>query len=211
MSDLELKPAHKFFRVTISSIKHTKYTNSDTISLHAYNNSPYKITLPLGILGIFELNATISPTIEIAYKVKNILKLLDICQSTILKEELSINKIINDQKRKTDYFTKPLFSKPTFQISKNTTAKQKFLTMFNFQHSQYTQQEFEQLVELLLKNPMVYATSKFDVGKLISPLQPPLNFVVIFKKQRASKVPIHLQDKVNKLIDILEQYKIIFQ
>ena len=31
----------------------------------------------------------------------------------------------------------------------------------------------------------------------------------VFKKQRASKVPIHLHDKVNRLLDILEQNEII--
>ena len=31
----------------------------------------------------------------------------------------------------------------------------------------------------------------------------------VFKKQRASKVPIQLHDKVNRLLDILEQYVII--
>ena len=31
----------------------------------------------------------------------------------------------------------------------------------------------------------------------------------VFKKQRASKVPIHLHDEVNPLLDILEQYEII--
>ena len=30
-----------------------------------------------------------------------------------------------------------------------------------------------------------------------------------FKKQRASRVPIHLHDKFNRLLDILEQYEII--
>ena len=30
----------------------------------------------------------------------------------------------------------------------------------------------------------------------------------VFKKQRASKVPIHLHDKVNRLLDVLEQYEI---
>ena len=29
----------------------------------------------------------------------------------------------------------------------------------------------------------------------------------VFKKQRASKVTIHLHDKVNRLLDILEQYE----
>ena len=38
--------------------------------------------------------------------------------------------------------------------------------MFNFQHSQITQKEFEQLADLLLKYPKVYATSKSDVGKI---------------------------------------------
>ena len=31
----------------------------------------------------------------------------------------------------------------------------------------------------------------------------------IFKKQRASEVPIHLQDKIRRLIDIFEQYETI--
>ena len=81
--------------------------------------------------------------------------------------------------------------------------------MLIFQHSQITKQEFEQLAELLLKHPMVYATSKFDVGKIYSPLHLPLKPDAIFKKQRASKVSIHLQDKVNILLDVLEQYEII--
>ena len=74
MSDLECKPIHKLFRVTISSIIYTKNTNtnSDIISLHVYNNSSYKITLPLGLLGYCETNATISPTLEVSYRVNNI-------------------------------------------------------------------------------------------------------------------------------------------
>ena len=56
---------------------------------------------------------------------------------------------------------------------------------------------------------MVYATSKFDVGKVNSPLHLPLKPDAIFKKQRASKVPIYLQDKLNRLLDILEQIEII--
>ena len=81
--------------------------------------------------------------------------------------------------------------------------------MFNLQHSQITQKEFDKLAALFLKFPTVYATSKIDVGKIISPLHLPLKPDAVFKKQRASKVPIHLQDIVNKLFDILEQYEII--
>ena len=95
MSDLEFRPIHNFFRLTVSSIKHMKDSNSHLISLQINNNSPYKITLPLGLLGYCETNATISPTKEITYRVNNILQLLDICQSTILDEELSINNVLS--------------------------------------------------------------------------------------------------------------------
>ena len=106
MSDFEFKRIHKFFKITISSIKYLKNTNSDIISLHLYNNTPFQVTLPLGLLGYCETNATISPIHEVAYRVNNILHLLDICQSIILDEELSINNIISNEKRNTDCFTK---------------------------------------------------------------------------------------------------------
>ena len=63
---------------------------------------------------------------------------------------------------------------------------------FNFPHSQISQQEFEQSGELLLKYLMVFATSKFDVGKINSPLHLPLKPDAVFKKQLARKVPIYL-------------------
>ena len=57
-----------------------------------------------GLLCYCEKKATISPTKEIAYRVNNILKLLDISQSTILNEELSIISIISDRKQNPDSF-----------------------------------------------------------------------------------------------------------
>ena len=105
MLDLESKPNHKLFRITISSTKYMKNSNSDMISLHIYNNSPCKKTAPLGLLDYCETNATIFSHKKIAYKVNTILQLLDICQSTILDEELSIDNILSNGKRSTDYFT----------------------------------------------------------------------------------------------------------
>ena len=96
-SDFEFKPIHKFFKITISSIKYSKNTNSDIISLHVDNNTPYQLTLPLGLLGYCE--TIISPIIEVAYRVNSILQLLDICQSTILDEELSINIMKSIEKK----------------------------------------------------------------------------------------------------------------
>ena len=139
MSDFEFKPIHKFFKFSISSIKYLNNTNSDIISLHVYNNTPYQTTLPLGLLGYCETNATTSPINEVAYRVNEILLLLDICQSTILDEELSKNNIISNEKRNTDYFTKTPYFKPTFKITNYTKKQQKILTVFIFQHSQITQ------------------------------------------------------------------------
>ena len=164
-----------------------KNSNSDVISLHVYNNSPYKLTLPLGLLSNCEPNATTSPTKEVAYRVNIILQLLDICQSTILDEELSLNNKISNEKRNTDYFTKTPYFKTTFKISKYTEEQQTLSIMFNFQHSQLTQNEFEQIADLLVKNPKVYATSKFDVGKMNSPLHLPLKPEALFKKQNTNQ------------------------
>ena len=112
-----------------------KNTNYDIFSLLVCNNTPNRITLPLSLLGYCETNAATSPVKEIAYRVNNILQLLDICQSTILSNE----------KRNTDYFTKTPYFKPTFNITNYSKDQQKFLTMFNFQHSQITQKEFDKL------------------------------------------------------------------
>ena len=107
---------------------------------------------------------------------------MDICQSTVLNEELSINNNLSNQKRNKDYFTKTPYFEPTFQISKYMEEKQKFLTIFNFQHSQITQKELEQLADLLLKYSKVYTASKFDVGKVNSPLILSLKSDAVFKK-----------------------------
>ena len=148
MLDFEFKPIHKFFKITISSFKNLKNANSDIISLHVYNNTPYQVTLLLGRLGYCEINATISPIHEAAYRVNKILQLLDICQSTILHEESSINNIVSNEKRNTDYFTKHHILN---QHSNYTKQQQKFLTMFNFEHSQITQIEFDKLAKQLVK------------------------------------------------------------
>ena len=57
--------------------------------------------------------------------------------------------------------------------------------MVNSQHSQINRQHFEQLADLLMKYLKVNATSKFDVGKIHSPLHLPLRPDAVAKKHRA--------------------------
>ena len=64
-----------------------------------------------------QYNTTSYPKEERAFRLNNIFRLLDNCQSIILYEKLSINNKTNNSKRKTPYF------KTTFQFSKYTSEQ----------------------------------------------------------------------------------------
>ena len=68
-----------------------------------------------------------------------------------MKAEISKNNITNESKRNTDYFRKTPYFKPKIKRSKYTREQQLYFTMFSFQHSQNTQEDFEQGAILLLK------------------------------------------------------------
>ena len=81
--------------------------------------------------------------------------------------------------------------------------------MFNFEHTKTTQLEFEQLAQVLTLFKHCYATSKFDVGKIIVELNLPLKTTAIFRKKRATRIPLQLQERVHHLLDILTHFYII--
>ena len=81
--------------------------------------------------------------------------------------------------------------------------------MFYFQHSHLTQEEFDKIVTIILEYKQVYATTTFDVGKTKVKLNLYLKKDAIFKKQRISKVQIHLRERIRKLLDVLMKYDII--
>ena len=81
--------------------------------------------------------------------------------------------------------------------------------MFNFEYTKLTQTQFEQLAQLLTEFKKCYAISKFDVGKIKVELNLPLKATAIFKKQRTTRIPLQLQDRVQYLLDILTHFDII--
>ena len=81
--------------------------------------------------------------------------------------------------------------------------------MFNFEHTKLTQAQFEKLAQLLTQFKKCYATSKFDVGKIKVEQNLPLKATAIFKKQRATRIPLQLQDRLQHLLDILLHFDII--
>ena len=70
--------------------------------------------------------------------------------------------------------------------------------MFNFQHSQIFRKWVIQLAEFFFQNDPAKATSKFDVCKIFLPLSLSSKRDAVYKNERASKIPICLQDKVNR-------------
>ena len=98
---------------------------------------------------------------------------------------------------------KPNF-KCKFNINKYSEQEKDFVLMFDFQNSHLTQEEFEKVVTIILHYKQVYETTKFDVGKLKVKLNLPMKKDAIFKKQRISKVPIHLRERIQKLLDIFK-------
>ena len=124
------------------------------------------------------------------------------------ENENDINEKLNIQDNETieqvaTFERKPNF-KCKFNINKYTESEKEFIQMFDFQHSHLTQNEFEKVVTIILDYRQVYATTKFDVGKTKLKLNLPIKKDAVFKKQRISKVPIHLRERIQKLLDVLK-------
>ena len=84
-----------------------------------------------------------------------------------------------------------------------------YVKQFNFQYSDITDNERTLLIDVLMGSKDVYSLHKFDVGKARQKLHVTLKPNVELKRQRASKVPLHLKDKVEKLPTQLKHADII--
>ena len=62
---------------------------------------------------------------------------------------------------------------------------------------------------MLIDSKDVYSLQKFDVGKTRQKFHATLKPIVGLKRQRASKVPLHLKDKLEKLLTQLTDADII--
>ena len=115
-----------------------------------------------------------------------------------LQSNLIINKAVSD-----------------FVIKQNRNTVQdieyleRFLDSFDFTLSDLTDDELFELIEIILQDNDVYSHHKYDIGKTKYNFHLPLKKDATFKKQRPSKIPIHLRDKLEKLTDELIQAGII--
>ena len=80
-----------------------------------------------------------------------------------------------------------------------------FIKEFDFQHSDITDGELILLIDTLLEARDVYSQHKYDVGKTRQKFHVTLKPNAELKRQRPSKVPLHLREKLEKLLTQLQR------
>ena len=79
-----------------------------------------------------------------------------------------------------------------------------YVKQFDFQYSDITYNEMTLLIDMLIDSKDVYSLHKFDVGKTRQKFNVTLKPNVELKRQRARRVPLHLKDKLEKLLTQLK-------
>ena len=84
-----------------------------------------------------------------------------------------------------------------------------YVKEFNFQYSDITDKENILLIDMLVDARDVYSQHKFDVGKTRRKFHVILKPKVELKRQRPSKVPLHLKEKLEKLLTQIKDAYVI--
>ena len=84
-----------------------------------------------------------------------------------------------------------------------------YVKQFNFQYADITDNKMTLLIDMLIDSKDVYSIHKLDVGKTRQKFHVTLKQNVKLKRQRASKVPLHLRIKLEKLLTQLKDADII--
>ena len=79
-----------------------------------------------------------------------------------------------------------------------------YVKVFDFQFLDIADEEMTLLIEMLVDTRDVYSQHKFDVGKTRQKFHATLKPNVELKRQRSSKVPLHLKGKLEKLLTQLK-------
>ena len=86
---------------------------------------------------------------------------------------------------------------------------QEFLKKFDFSETELTDDELHLLFRILVNDQDVYSHHKYDVGKIQQKFHVTLKENSELKKQRASRVPLHYQSKLEALLEELQRADII--
>ena len=204
-SKFYFEPINKYQNISFTDIKDMSSKEEHFIDIFLINKNQHKITINKGLIGFMYQNITFRHQNEEMYQTNSIDLFAALCHLTY-ENENDINEILNIQTNETieqvaTFERKPNF-KCEFNINKYTDSEKEFIQMFDFQHSHLTQDDFEKVVTIILDYKQVYETTKFDVGKTKVKLNLPMKKDAVFKKQRISKVPIHLRERIQKLFQV---------
>ena len=209
-SNYYFEPIEKYHNLSFTDIKDLTTEKEHFMDIFLVKKNQHKITINEGLIGFMYQNITFKKQNEEMYQISAI-DLFTALYHLTYENENDINEILNIQDNETieqvATFERKPNSKCKFNITKYTESEKEFIQMFDFQHSHLTQNEFEKVVKIILDYRQVYATTKFDVGKTKVKLNLPIKREAIFKKQRISKVPIHLRERIQKLLDVLKKVR----
>ena len=206
------EPITKYQNLSFTDIKDLLIEQEHFKDIFLINKNQHKVTINVGLISFLYQNITFKQHKEEMYQTNSI-DLFSALYHITYENENDINGILSIQDNKTieqvAIFERKTNFKCKFDINKYTESEKEFIQMFDFQHSHLTQEELEKIVTITLEYKEVYATTKFDVGKTKVKLNLRMKKDVIFRKERISKVPIHLGKRIQKLLDVLKKYDII--
>ena len=205
-SNFSFIPLRKNMFFSKMDINNLEYPYQSFIQILIQNPLQHPLTLVKGIIGYAQQDISLSDYQTTNYRINELTEFMDAytlnhltqSRSETLKKLYCLN-LSKQQEREYKAQQKKFTIK--FDGSKFTETDREFLTMFNFEHTK--------LPQLLTQFRKCYATSNFDVGKIRVELNLPLKATAIFKKQRATHMPLQLQDRVQHLLDILTHFDIM--
>ena len=189
-------------------INNLEYPYQSFIQILIQNPLNLPLTLVKGIIGYAQQDVSTTDYQTTKYRVNELTEFMDAYTSNYLTQGTSetFKKLycLNlTKQQENEYKSQQKRFRIPFDTSKFSETDTEFLKMFNFEHTQLSQEQFEHLAKLLIQYKQCYATSKFDVGKVKVELNLPLKATAVFKKQRATRIPLQLQEKVQHLLVIV--------
>ena len=199
---------------SLFGINNLNYPYQSFIQILIQNPLNNPLTLVKGIIGYAQQDVSLTDFKTVNYFVNELTEFMDaytlnyLTQGTTKTPKILYCSNLTKQQEQENKSQQKRFQIP-FDTSKFTESDKYFLRMFSFERTKLTQPRFENLAHLFILFQQCYATSKFDVGKLKVELNLLLKATAIFKKQRATRIPLQLQDRVQHLLDILTHFDIV--
>ena len=98
-----------------------------------------------------------------------------------------------------------------YNLQYQPEAIQEYVKKFDFRYTDLQDEELVVLIYMLIDAADVYSQHKFDVGKVRQKFHVTLKANSELKKQRPSKIPLHLKDKLEMLLGQLQEADIIIE